>query len=146
MHFENPRACGIAPPQQMLDIAKSSNNAINLFIIPRQRAFSAGRPLESSFSSCWRLNRQPGPWEPWFSRCRTRPATRSSRAASTRQLYWFIQTTRDFFSSACCLLSSRAMVPSGIASGWAKSDGLLSPCAEKKVVDGKTLFSSDMGA
>jgi len=60
MHFENPRACGIAPPQQMLDIAKSSNNAINLFIIPRQRAFSAGRPLESSFSSCWRLNRQPG--------------------------------------------------------------------------------------
>src|ERR1700728_2649346 len=44
-----------------------------------------------------------------------------------REVYWFTQTTRDFFICSCCLRSSRAAIPRETPSGCGKSDAGLSP-------------------
>ena len=46
-------------------------------------------------------------------------------------LYWFTQTTGDFFNWACCCLISRATAPRETLSGCGKSEARLSPWAEE---------------
>ena len=70
----------------------------------------------------------PGAWG-LMSR-RKRRAAESARTRRVRAtLYWFTQTIGDFFSWACCCLSSRAAAPRETSSACGKSEAGLSPWA-----------------
>ncbi len=80
---------------------------------------------EEAAPEVFRLRAKPARKAPGLLSFLSRPHVDGGLTRAT--LYWFTHTMGDFFTWACCCLSSRAARPREALSGCGKSEGSLSP-------------------